>query len=64
MWLLIVYIVVVIVGDVIAYAIGSVVEGMFTPAVGLPVFLAMFFAVFWLGWLLAIRLTAKWDVQG
>jgi len=51
--------VIVIVGDAIAYVIGSFVEGMFSPVVGLPVFLALFFAVFGLGWMLAVRLTAK-----
>ena len=59
MGLLIVYIAIVIVGDAIAYAIGAFVEGMFSPAVGLPVFLALFFAVFGVGWMLAVRLTAK-----
>jgi len=59
MGLLIVYVVIVIVGDAIAYVIGSFVEGMFSPVVGLPVFLALFFAVFGLGWMLAVRLTAK-----
>jgi hypothetical protein len=63
MWLLIVYIVIVVVGDLIAYAIGSVVESMFSPAVGLPVFLALFFAVFGLGWMLAVRLTAKLGME-
>jgi hypothetical protein len=59
MWLLIVYVMIVVVGDAIAYVIGSFVEKMFSPAVSLPVFLAMFFAVFGLGWMLAVRLTAK-----
>ena len=62
MWLLIVYVLIVIVGDAIAYGIGAVVEGMYTPVVGLPVFLAMFFGVFWLGWILAVRITGKLGV--
>ena len=37
---------------------------MFSPAVGLPVFLALFFAVFGLGWMLAVRLTAKLGMEG
>jgi len=63
MWLLIVYIVMVVIGDAIAYMIGAVVEKMYSPAVSLPVFLLLFFAVFGLGWILAVRLTAKLGVE-
>jgi hypothetical protein len=63
MWLLIVYIVIVIIGDVAAYAIGSAVEKMWSPAVSLPVFLFLFFAVFGFGWLLAVRLTGTVGVK-
>ncbi len=63
MWLLIVYIVMVVIGDAIAYMIGAAVEKMYSPAVSLPVFLLLFFAVFWLGWILAVRLTAKLGVE-
>jgi hypothetical protein len=63
MWLLIVYIVIVIIGDAAAYAIGAAVERMWSPAVSLPVFLLLFFAVFGLGWLLAVRLTETLKVK-
>lgn len=63
MWLLIVYIVIVVIGDLFAYAIGAFVEQMWSPTVGLPVFLLLFFAVFGVGWLLAIRLTAKLGME-
>ena len=63
MWLLIVYVGIVVVGDLIAYGIGAGVERMWSPAVSLPVFLAMFFGVFWAGWILAVRLTAKLGME-
>jgi hypothetical protein len=63
MWLLIVYVVIVVIGDAIAYGIGAAVERMWSPAVSLPVFLLLFFAVFGFGWLLAVRLTAPAAVK-
>ncbi len=63
MWLLIVYVGIVVMGDLIAYGIGAGVEKAFSPLVSLPIFLTMFFAVFWLGWILAVRLTAKLGVE-
>ncbi len=50
------YIVFVLLGDVGSYAIGRTVE-QWSPAASLPVFLACFFLVFWLAWLLAMRVT-------
>ena len=57
MWLLALYSAFVVVGDLIAYVIGLYFERNF-PSVSLPVFLAMFFAVLWLAWRLALRVTA------
>ena len=50
------YIVLVLIGDVGAYAIGRAVE-QWSPTSSLPVFLGCFFLVFWLAWRLAVRLT-------
>lgn len=52
-----IYIAVVLVGEFIAYGIGRGVE-MFSPTWSLPVFLALFFSVFFFGWRFAVRLTA------
>lgn len=54
MRLLAVYVVFVVIGDFLAYAIGRGVEHVSTTA-SLPVFLAGFFAAFWGAWKLAIR---------
>jgi len=56
MQLLAVYIVFVLIGEFGAYLIGRSVEQWSTTA-GLPVFLACFFAVFALAWILAVRVT-------
>jgi hypothetical protein len=66
MWLLAVYLVLIIVGDVIAYIIALVIErphliGFATaqPAttVSLTVFLALYFINLWVAWQIAVKLT-------
>ena len=63
MTLLAVYLGLVIVGDLIAYAIGLVVERT-VPAASLPAFLALYFLFLWVAWVIAVRITApKAEVQ-
>ena len=57
MTLLAVYLALVIVGDLIAYAIGLVVERT-VPTASLPAFLALYFLILWLAWVIAVRITA------
>ncbi len=57
MQLLAVYIVFVVIGEFGAYLIGRSVEH-WSETASLPVFLACFFLVFWIAWILAVRLTA------
>ena len=56
MQLLAVYIVFVIIGEFGSYLIGRMVE-VYSKTLGLPVFLACFFAVFGLAWVVAVRVT-------
>jgi hypothetical protein len=56
MWLLVVYILNVLVGESIVIAIGLGLDRTF-PYVSLPVSLSLFFFVFWLSWVLAVRWT-------
>jgi hypothetical protein len=56
MKLIAVYIGLVLVGDFIAYGVGRTVES-FAPTASLPIFLGLFFLVFWAGWKAAVRLT-------
>ena len=56
MKLIAVYVVLVLIGELIAYFIGRTVEHWSNTA-SLPVFLACFFFVFWGAWRIAIRVT-------
>ena len=57
MALLAVYLALVVIGDVIAYWIGLVIERA-VPAASLPAFLALYFAFLWVAWVIAVRITA------
>jgi hypothetical protein len=56
MKLIAVYVALVLIGETIAYFIGRTVEH-WSQSASLPVFLACFFLVFGLAWVLAVRLT-------
>jgi hypothetical protein len=56
MQIIAVYVVLVIIGEFGAYLLGRTVE-YWSPAASLPTFLACFFVVFWIAWVLAVRLT-------
>jgi hypothetical protein len=56
MSLLIVYLALMIAGDVIAYLIGLVIERT-VPGASLPAFLAMYFLFLWIAWIIAVRIT-------
>ena len=57
MSLLVVYIVLVFIGQAFAVTIGILVDAVSQP-LGLAVFLALYFSVFIVGWKVAVRLTA------
>jgi hypothetical protein len=57
MWLLIVYIGLVLVGDVADYMIGLAVERMWGPQASLVVFLVLYFVFLWVAWVMAVRIT-------
>jgi CDP-diglyceride synthetase len=59
MSLLIVYVALVIMGDLIAYFVGLVIERT-APAASLPAFLAMYFLFLWVSWVIAVRITQSW----
>jgi hypothetical protein len=56
MSLLVVYVVLMITGDFVAYLIGLVIERN-APAASLPAFLAMYFLFLWVAWVIAVRIT-------
>ena len=56
MWLIVVYLGLMITGDVVAYVLGLFVERNW-PAASLPFFLAMYFLFLWISWLIAVKIT-------
>ena len=59
MTVIFVYALFVIVGDVAAIAVSAVVE-KFSHSASLLVFFALFALVFWISWLLAVRVTERY----
>jgi CDP-diglyceride synthetase len=57
MSLIVIYLALIIAGDLAAYFVGLLVERT-VPAASLPTFLAMYFLVLWVAWLIAVRITA------
>ena len=57
MKLIAVYIVFVLIGDTGSYLIGRTMEQFLSQSLSLSVFLGCFFIVFWLAWVLAVRMT-------
>ncbi len=57
MWLLIIYVGLVLVGDVADYLIGLAVERMWGSQASLVVFLALYFVLLWLAWVAAVKIT-------
>lgn len=57
MKLIAVYIVFVLIGDVGSYLVGRTMEQFLTQSLSLTVFLACFFLVFGLAWVLAVKVT-------
>ena len=56
MSLLIVYVGLVIMGDLVAYFVGLGIERT-VPVASLPAFLAMYFLFLWVSWVIAVRIT-------
>lgn len=56
MWLIIVYLAFMIVGDLADYLIGTVVDRVW-PAASLPIFLGLYFLFLWIAWVLAVWVT-------
>ena len=57
MWLLIVYVGLVLVGDVADYLIGLFVEQMWGQQASLVVFLVLYFVFLWIAWVAAVKIT-------
>jgi len=55
--LLIAYIVCLVIGQAITISLGLVLDRVWSPAVSLPISLALYFATFWICWKIAVRIT-------
>jgi len=62
MWIMVVYTLIVLVGETITVVFGLVLDRIF-PAASLPVSLTLFFAILWFAWVLAVRLTEPKDTK-
>ena len=58
MALAVLYVVLVVAGDFLAYFIGLFIESRWGGNVSMIAFLVMYFIVLWLAWQIAVRLTA------
>ena len=56
MWILIIYVLIVVIGEAVVVAIGLALDRMY-PIASLPVSLSLFFVVLAFGWPLAVRWT-------
>ena len=59
MWVLLIYVVLMLVGDVIDFGIGSVVAKYWSDTASLPIFLACYFTTLWLAWVIAVRIAER-----
>ena len=57
MSLLIAYVICLLIGQSITIAVGLTIDRMYSPAVSLPVSIALYFVMFWVTWKLAVRIT-------
>jgi hypothetical protein len=57
MGLLVVYTVAVLIGQSISVSIGLLVDRFYSPAVSVPIALALYFVMFWVAWRVAVRVT-------
>ena len=62
MSVILVFVVFVLIGDAAAVGVSSVVERFSEPA-SLMVFFALFVLVFWISWMLAVRVTERYFLR-
>ena len=57
MGLLIAYLIILVIGQSITIAIGLAIDRFYSPAISMPVSIALYFVMFWVAWKIAIRVT-------
>jgi hypothetical protein len=56
MWVLAIYVVLMLVGDLVDFGIGAFVSREWSDAASLPIFLGCYFFTLWLAWVIAVRI--------
>ena len=56
MWVLLIYVVLMIAGDIVDVGIGSVASNMWGDPISLPIFLACYFITLALAWVAAVKI--------
>jgi hypothetical protein len=59
MWVLLIYVALIIVGDFISYGIGAIISNAWGDGISLPFFLAMYFGTLGLAWVVAVKLAER-----
>lgn len=59
MWVLLIYVMLMIIGDLIDFVIGHFVSVTWSDTISLPVFLACYFFTLWLAWVIAVRVAER-----
>lgn len=62
MWVLLIYVVLMIIGDVIDYFIGMGAAGIWGDAISLPIFLACYFSTLAIAWVVAVKIAESWKL--
>jgi hypothetical protein len=60
MWVLGIYVVLMLIGDLLDVAIGAAVSKTWNDTISLPVFLACYFATLWIAWVMAVWIAERW----
>ena len=56
MWVLLIYVVLMVIGDILSYFIGAAASNIWGDAISLPIFLACYFVALGIAWLIAVRI--------
>lgn len=59
MWVLLIYVILMIIGDIIDYFIGSAASRIWGDAISLPIFLACYFATLGIAWIIAVHIAER-----
>ena len=62
MWVLLIYVVLMVIGDVLDYFIGMGAAAIWGDAISLPIFLAAYFATLALAWVVAVKIAESWKL--